>query len=70
MSQCIPEEDMQQERVCNQLPCVAYLWQVGPWSSCVRLENATGPCGLDTGLQTRQVHCEQNEGERLGWIKN
>ena len=62
-SPCLSPGDLKQTRICNQRPCRTYLWQVSPWSPCVRKTNATAPCGDGTGQQHRTVHCEMDPGQ-------
>uniref|UniRef100_A0A669PYP8 Thrombospondin type-1 domain-containing protein 7A n=1 Tax=Phasianus colchicus TaxID=9054 RepID=A0A669PYP8_PHACC len=63
---CPPDRALQEQRTCNDHPCVHFFWETSPWSSCsedvlVTALNATigwsGEAACGVGMQTRKVFC-------------
>ena len=62
---CLGPEALNQSRVCNQVACRDFLWQVSAWSSCQPPGGTTSDdCSNDTGVRTRQVLCQKDPGKR------
>ena len=60
---CLSDDEMRQTRICNQVPCMTYVWQTTAWSECVRTDNTSAPCGEGTGSRHRTVLCERDPGK-------
>ncbi|KAF4788173.1 thrombospondin type-1 domain-containing protein 7B-like protein [Turdus rufiventris] len=71
---CPPERALQEQRACNEHPCVHFFWEASPWSSCS--EDVLGTalnttiswsgeatCGL--GIQTRKVFCRRSSSGQV-----
>uniref|UniRef100_A0A8C3TQM7 Thrombospondin type 1 domain containing 7B n=1 Tax=Catharus ustulatus TaxID=91951 RepID=A0A8C3TQM7_CATUS len=71
---CPPERALQEQRACNEHPCVHFFWEASPWSSCS--EDVLGTalnttiswsgettCGV--GIQTRKVFCRRSSSGQV-----
>ncbi|XP_063257059.1 thrombospondin type-1 domain-containing protein 7B [Prinia subflava] len=70
---CPPERALQEQRACNEHPCVHFFWEASPWSSCSQdalgaALNATVPSGdaaCGVGIQTRKVFCRKSSSGQV-----
>uniref|UniRef100_A0A803WA16 Thrombospondin type-1 domain-containing protein 7A n=1 Tax=Ficedula albicollis TaxID=59894 RepID=A0A803WA16_FICAL len=71
---CPPERALQEQRACNEHPCVHFFWEVSPWSSCSQdvlgtALNTTiswiGEATCGVGIQTRKVFCRRSSSGQV-----
>uniref|UniRef100_A0A8C5TQ57 Thrombospondin type-1 domain-containing protein 7A n=1 Tax=Malurus cyaneus samueli TaxID=2593467 RepID=A0A8C5TQ57_9PASS len=71
---CPPEQALQEQRACNDHPCVHFFWETSPWSSCSEdvlgtALNATvswsGEATCGVGIQTRKVFCMKSSSGQV-----
>ncbi|KAI1237370.1 Thrombospondin type-1 domain-containing protein 7B, partial [Lamprotornis superbus] len=71
---CPPERALQEQRACNEHPCVHFFWEASPWSSCSEdvlgtALNSTiswsgeSTCGV--GIQTRKIFCRRSSSGQV-----
>ncbi|NWV59055.1 THS7B protein, partial [Malurus elegans] len=71
---CPPDRALQEQRACNDHPCVHFFWETSPWSSCSEdllgtALNATlswsGEATCGVGIQTRKVFCMKSSSGQV-----
>ncbi|NXP37618.1 THS7B protein, partial [Leiothrix lutea] len=71
---CPPERALQEQRACNEQPCVHFFWETSPWSSCSQdvlgtalntTSSWSGEATCGVGIQTRKVSCRKSSSGQV-----